>query len=69
VSDGGPAAEAGLRAEDEITAVNGNPATGISGTQLGELLGDAPGTRVRLTCLRGGREFQAEIVLRDLLTH
>jgi hypothetical protein len=69
VSDGGPAAEAGLRAEDEITAVNGNPATGISGTDLHELLRGAPGTRVRLACLRNGREFQAEIVLRELLTH
>ncbi|MFI4902263.1 MAG: PDZ domain-containing protein [Burkholderiales bacterium] len=61
---GGPAAEAGIRTGDVITAVDGNPATRITLDALRGSLKAAPGTKVKLK-LRNGRT--PTITLRDLV--
>jgi carboxyl-terminal processing protease len=50
--DGSPAAEAGLRAHDIITAVNGESTADLSDTQAGDLLRGEAGSTVTLTIER-----------------
>ena len=62
VAQGGPAASAGLRAEDIITSIEGKPAT--SNNQLQELtLTTKPGGTVNLEYYRGGRTVKATVTL------
>jgi putative serine protease PepD len=62
VSAGGPGADAGLRAEDVITKVDGKPAT--SNIQLEELsLTKKPGDTVPIEYSRGGRSTTATVTL------
>jgi putative serine protease PepD len=62
VVSGGPAAQAGLRAEDVITKINGEPAT--SNTQLEELtLTKKPGDTVELEYWRSGHTANATVTL------
>ena len=61
VVDGSPAARAGLRAEDLIVEVDGQPLDGVDDLQrlmAGELIGRAVTARV----LRQGRELDVELV-------
>jgi serine protease Do len=61
VVDGSPAARAGLRAEDLIVEVDGQPVDGVDDLQrlmAGELIGRAVTARV----LRQGRELDVELV-------
>jgi putative serine protease PepD len=62
VTAGGPAAQAGLRADDVITTINGEPAT--SNIQLQELtLTKKPGDTVSIGYSRNGRSATAAITL------
>ena len=62
VTPGGPAAQAGLRAEDVITKINGEPAT--SSVQLQELtLTKKPGETVELEYWRAGTTATATVTL------
>jgi S1-C subfamily serine protease len=56
-----PAAEAGLRAEDLLVAVNGNAVEDVSDL-LRSLNGDLVGTAVRFELLREGRELAVDVV-------
>ena len=62
VQPGGPAAQAGLRPEDVITSIDGQPAT--SNTQLAELtLTKRAGDQVSVSYERAGHSAQATITL------
>jgi len=62
VTPGGPAALAGLRAEDVITSIDGGPAT--SNIQLQELtLTKKPGETVSIDYSRDGRSATATVTL------
>lgn len=64
----GPAAAAGIKVGDVITAVDGKPATGIHVYDLRDTLShDAPGTLVHFTVKRGGATHQVAVTLRDLI--
>jgi carboxyl-terminal processing protease len=54
VFNGSPAAHAGLRAEDVITAVNGRSLAGLPEVQATNLVKGPPGTSVVLRIARGG---------------
>jgi serine protease Do len=65
VVEGGPAAQAGLRAEDLIVAVDGAPIAGVD--DLHKLMvSDAIGRVVRLAVLREGRRLELELVPAEL---
>ena len=62
VTPGGPAAQAGLQADDVITTINGEPAT--SNIQLQELtLTKRPGDTVSIDYTRDGRSATATVTL------
>jgi putative serine protease PepD len=62
VTPGGPAAQAGLRADDVITSINGEPAT--SNIQLQELtLTKKPGDTVSVEYSRAGQSATATVTL------
>lgn len=64
VVERGSAAEAGIKAGDIITAVDGSPTH--TGAQLQELLArHRPGDTVTLTYLRDGKERSAKVTLRN----
>jgi hypothetical protein len=63
-----PAATAGLRKDDVITAVNGRPAHEIKVYELRERLRtQAPGTSIVLTVRRGVSESRVRLTLEDLV--
>lgn len=66
--DKGPAAEAGLKPGDLITALNGKPARSEELSDARIQLRDLPsGTHVPVELRRDGRPMTLEIVLRDLI--
>lgn len=68
VSDGSPAAKAGLAAGDIIETVDGEAASSIHLYDLRRRLRDeAPGTKVTLTVERNGHPRKVTLVLRDLI--
>ncbi|OLB93746.1 MAG: hypothetical protein AUH30_19410 [Candidatus Rokubacteria bacterium 13_1_40CM_68_15] len=65
VSPDGPAAAAGIRRGDVITAVDGKPVDDVG--HFRNLVADTPpGTRVRLTVKRDGREEPIEVAVGEL---
>ena len=67
VSEDSPAAAAGLRAEDLIVAVDGQPVERVDHLQrlmVGELIGRA----VRLTIVRQGRQLEVELTPVELVS-
>jgi S1-C subfamily serine protease len=68
VIPGGPAAEAGLKAGDTITAIDGKPTKDLLLPEVRiRFRAEAPGTRVRLTVSSGGKERAVVVALRDLV--
>jgi serine protease Do len=62
---GSPAVKAGIRAGDVITAVNGNPVK--DARELARTIGAmAPGTTIKLTLLRDGKETTMSLTLGEL---
>lgn len=65
---GGPAARAGLKVGDVITAVDGKPASGIALSDMRAMLrDDAPGTKVKLAVGHAGKTRSVTLVLRRLI--
>ncbi|MBX5468852.1 MAG: trypsin-like peptidase domain-containing protein [Thermoleophilaceae bacterium] len=65
VVPGSPASAAGLRPEDLLVAVDGEPVTGVE--ELQRLLGrELIGRPVVLSVVREGRRLELEVVLREL---
>jgi len=65
---GGPAAEAGLKAGDTITAIDGQSVGELLLPELRTRLKDSSaGTKVRLTVKSGGEAREVTLVLRDLV--
>jgi putative serine protease PepD len=62
VTDGSPAAGAGLRTGDTVYAADGRRTAGAEAL-LVILQGHAPGERITLTLERGGRTLEAEVTL------
>ncbi|MFL5577222.1 MAG: PDZ domain-containing protein, partial [Gemmatimonadaceae bacterium] len=62
VEDGSPAARAGLRPGDVITALDGRPVES-SADFTAELAQHKPGERVRLTVVRGGQRRDVDVQL------
>ncbi len=67
VLPGGPAAEAGIAAGDEIVAVNGVAANTLSGWDMGRITRGQPGTKLKLDFTRAGTKQSAVVTLRELL--
>jgi serine protease Do len=65
VADGSPAERAGLRAEDLIVELDGEPVTAVGDVQR-LMVGERIGTLVPITVLRSGRELRMELVPREL---
>ena len=61
-----PAAEAGLRANDLITAIDGTPASSFTLNQLGKLF-TQDGREVSLSLKRGPKQIDAKLRLRRLI--
>jgi C-terminal processing protease CtpA/Prc len=68
VMAGGPAEEAGLKAGDVITQVNGKPAAKIGLAEFRKMLrDDMPGTKLQLIVTNGKTTRQITLVLRRLI--
>ena len=66
VTANGPAAQAGIKAGDVITEIDGKPATSIPVYDLRRELRDrAPGTVVHVTVRRSGQTHNVDVTLRD----
>lgn len=68
VLDDNPAKDAGLRAGDVITAVNGEPAIGWKADEAASKIRGDEGTTVKLTILRDGKE-QAFVIKRSQINN
>lgn len=64
---GGPAERAGLRANDLISHIDGEPVTNLTGTESSNMLKGESGTEVTLTVLRGTRTFDVTLT-RQIIT-
>ncbi len=64
---GGPADVSGLEVGDAITAVDGRPASDLSGWDFGRLVRRPVATKMTLTVARDGKSRDVEVLLRELL--
>ncbi len=67
VSPGTPAGEAGIKADDEIVAIDGMAAAQMSGWDFRRAVRRAPGTKLTLSIIREGHPQPTEVTLRELL--
>lgn len=67
VADGSPAADAGLHEGDAIVAADGEFASMLSGWDFARLMRRSPGTTIRLTVRRDGKQLNIALILRELL--
>lgn len=64
VSSNGGAAKAGIKAGDVVTKINGTDITSVN--QMGGTIASAqPGDKVKLSYLRGGKEYTSDITLTE----
>ena len=63
----GPAAKAGLQKGDVLASVAGDKTDTMPKRKIIRMFNQEPGTIVPVTYLRNGKEFSAEIVLKELL--
>jgi Do/DeqQ family serine protease len=66
LADGGPAAQAGLKLEDVITAINGRAVTSWEELRL-IVAQNPPGTKVRVQYLRDGKPAELDVTLGRLV--
>jgi C-terminal processing protease CtpA/Prc len=67
VAEGSPAARAGIRAGDELVAIDGESVSDLDVVTVAQKLEGAPGTTLTLRLLRGQREWICRVVRRRLL--
>jgi carboxyl-terminal processing protease len=67
VAQGSPAARAGLRAGDELVAIDGASASGTDVVSVARRLEGPPGSALVLTLRRGQRQWSRRLVRRQLL--
>ena len=67
VAEGSPAARAGVRAGDELAAIDGEAVSSLDVVAVERRLEGAPGSGVSLTLRRGPREWTCRLVRRRLL--
>lgn len=65
VTGGGAAADAGLKADDIVTAFNGVPVTSASDLTA-QVRAAAGGSDAKVTYIRGGKEYEADVTLGEL---
>ena len=66
VADGGPAAQAGLKADDVVVTLDGKPVADMLLPDARRLLRTRPaGNRIAVAYRRGGAQHEATLVLRD----
>ena len=65
VTGGGAAADAGLKADDIVTAFNGVPVTSASDLTA-QVRAAAAGSDAKVTYIRNGKEFEADVTLGEL---
>jgi S1-C subfamily serine protease len=66
VADGGPAAQAGLKADDVVVTLDGKPVADMLLPDARRLLRTRPaGNRIGVAYRRGGARHEATLVLRD----
>lgn len=68
VTAGGPAEEAGVKAGDLITGVDGNSIVGIAVSDVKPLIQGKSGTSVKLTILRDGNTLEIQVTRREIKT-
>jgi hypothetical protein len=64
---GGPAADAGVRVGDAVTAVDGRAAPDVSLASVREMLRGQPGTTIALHIVHAGKPADVNVTLRDLV--
>ena len=67
VAEGSPAARAGIRAGDELVALDGKSVATLEVAAVARMLEGAPGTTLTLKLRRGSREWACRVVRRRLL--
>ncbi|MBT2474954.1 trypsin-like peptidase domain-containing protein [Microbacterium sp. ISL-103] len=65
VTGGGAAADAGLKADDIVTAFNGVPVTSASDLTA-QVRAAAGGSDAKVNYIRGGKEYEADVTLGEL---
>lgn len=67
VIEGGPAAEAGILAGDEVIGINNNTAVGLTPDQAAERIRGAAGTEVQVSTQHSGVQRTFKIVRREII--
>jgi C-terminal processing protease CtpA/Prc len=67
VLPGSPAAEAGIRRDDQIVGIRNLPAGFFSLSSIQRILQKKPGKKIRIAIRRDGEKIRKTIVLRDLI--
>lgn len=62
-----PAEKSGIEIGDRITAIDGKPVAAIGVDEIQALLEQASGSKITFTILRENKEFEKELVLRELI--